>query len=189
MSLTDEQWAVIQPLLPPPSHPSPFQGEGPGVRARGRPPVDQRCVLDAILWKIRTSTPWYDLPPGFPSWQTCYRRCHEWQRLGLLNAVFSALDRDLRDRGGLNLRAALASQLIRFDPLGEQTYLRFDPSLQETLQDTWQLETVYLLVAVLFKVIRKKYPASRFRLVLPSTLAPQPVPLCWAAEPPSQTAR
>ncbi len=166
MPLTDEQWAVIQPLLPPPS---------PALR--GRPPVDERLILDAILWKFRTSSPWYDLPPGFPSWQTCYRRCHYWQRQGILNAVFSALDRDLRDRGGVNLRAALASQHIRFVPLGEQTHVVFDAPLQNELQDTWQLETIHLLLAVLFRAIRKKYPAQRLQLASPTLLAPQPVPL------------
>jgi transposase len=64
MNLTDEQWRLIEPILPPPS-PS----------DRGRPPLDRRAVLDGILWKFRTDNPWYDMPPDYPSYQTCYR-CH-----------------------------------------------------------------------------------------------------------------
>ena len=49
MNLTDEQWRLIEPILPPPS-----------PADRGRPPIDRRAVLDGILWKIRTDNPWYD---------------------------------------------------------------------------------------------------------------------------------
>jgi transposase len=163
MGLTPEQWALIQPLLPPPT-----------AALRGRPPLDERRILDAILWKIRTSTPWYDLPLGFPSWQTCYRRYHYWERQGIINAVFSALDRDLRDRCGFNLRAALAAQHIRFVPLAGQTQVVIDPALQAALPEPWQLETLYLLLAVLFRAIRKKYPARHLRLASPALLVPRP---------------
>ena len=172
MSLTDEQWALIQPFLPTPL-PSPSQGEGLGVRARGRPPACERLVLDTILWKIRTATPWHDLPSGFPSWQTCYRRYRYWKRQGFLNAVFNALDRDLRDRGGLNFRAALAAQRIRFVPFGEQTQVMIDPALQAALQETWQIETLHLLLAVLFQAIRKKLPAHPLHLASPALLVPR----------------
>jgi len=174
MPLTDEQWAFIQPLLPPPL-PAP----------RSRPPHDQRHILDAILWKIRTASPWYDLPPDFPSWQICYRRFHYWQRQGALSAIFAALDRHLRDSGGLDLRPALAAQHIRFVPLGGQTHIIFEPPLQDALQETWQLETVYLLLAVHFRVIKKKHPALHFRLAPPAPLAP-PDPLAPLPTQPSQ---
>jgi hypothetical protein len=55
MNLTDEQWRLIEPILPPPS-PS----------DRGRPPLDRRAVLNGILWKFRTDYPWYDMPPDYP---------------------------------------------------------------------------------------------------------------------------
>jgi transposase len=165
MPLTDEQWAVIQPLLPPPS-----------PACRGRPPHAGRNTLDAILWKIRTGSPWYDLPSGFPSWQTCYRRFHYWQHQGVLSAIITALDHDLRDRSGFDFRLALASRRIRFTPVAGQVQVIFDSSLQDLLYETWQLETVYLLLAVLFKAIRRKLPAQRLRLTLPVLIAPLPVP-------------
>jgi transposase len=96
MDLTDEQWALIQPLIPPPS---PY--------ARGRPPADPRATLDGILRKLRLSAPWYDLPPCagdyYPSWQTCYRRYRRWQRAGLMDRIYRLLYQDLCDRAGIDL--------------------------------------------------------------------------------------
>jgi len=177
MPLTDEQWALIQPILnPPSSHPSsPWKGEELGLRVNGRPSIDERRVLDGVLWKLRTSSPWYDLPPHFPSWQTCYRRYRHWQRRGVLSAIFAALDKDLRDRCGFNLRASLSDRLIRFEPLGGLAHIHFDPFVQTVLSTDWQRETVYLLLAVLFRVIRQKYPAHHnVRLAFPETLTSPP---------------
>ena len=69
LPLTDEQWAEIKPLINPTG----------SAATRGRPPIDERLVLDAILWKLASNKPWYDLPVSqgsvqFPSRQTCYRR-------------------------------------------------------------------------------------------------------------------
>jgi len=36
LPLTDEQWAKIKPLIPPPQ----------SAATRGRPPIDERLVLD-----------------------------------------------------------------------------------------------------------------------------------------------
>ena len=43
LPLTDEQWAKIESLIPPPE----------SAATRGRPPIDERLVLDAILWKLK----------------------------------------------------------------------------------------------------------------------------------------
>ena len=55
--LTDEQWAVLDPLLPPPQH-------------RGRPRADLREVLNGILYLNRTGCQWRLLPHEFPPWGT-----------------------------------------------------------------------------------------------------------------------
>lgn len=58
--LTDEEWARIAPLLPPPAQ-------------RGRKPaVDLREVLNAIRYMTRTGGGWRMLPKDFPPWQTVY---------------------------------------------------------------------------------------------------------------------
>src|SRR5438128_1775064 len=53
MDLTDEQWQIVETILPPDR-----------VRAdrRGRPWSDRRTALNGILWILRTGAPWKDLP-------------------------------------------------------------------------------------------------------------------------------
>ncbi len=142
----------------------------------GRPPLADRLVLDAVLYKLRTSTPWYDLPARYPSWQTCYRRYHAWLRNGVLSHIYGALDRHLRDDCGFSLRQALSNGQVRYVPLGSQVYLHFEPSLLAALPEPWQLETVCLLLAVLFPAIRRKLP-GRPRLVPPDLPIASPVPI------------
>ncbi|MER7054934.1 MULTISPECIES: transposase [unclassified Streptomyces] len=55
MSLTDAQWAKVEPLLP---------DRAPRRGGRWR---DHRQVIDAIAFKYRTGTPWMDLPEEFGS--------------------------------------------------------------------------------------------------------------------------
>jgi hypothetical protein len=62
--LTDEQWALARPLLPPQS------GE------IGRPPLDHRRVLGGILWVARTGSSWREMPREYGKWESAYRR-HE----------------------------------------------------------------------------------------------------------------
>lgn len=63
--LTDEQWAILNPLIAEPIR----RDDG-----RGRPWRENREVLDSILWILRTGARWQDLPTRFPPYQTCHRR-------------------------------------------------------------------------------------------------------------------
>jgi transposase len=88
--LTDEQWAVVDPLIPKPALRS---------NRRGRPLRDPRAVLSGIFWVLRYNAQWQDLPEHFPSYQTCHRRFQQWLRDGTLRNVLEALEKDLRERG------------------------------------------------------------------------------------------
>lgn len=53
--LTDEQWERTKDLIP---------------RSRmGRPPKDDRCMLNAMLWMARSGAGWEDLPEGYGPWK------------------------------------------------------------------------------------------------------------------------
>lgn len=55
--LTDEQWAILAPLIPEPER----RADG-----KGRPPVhDNRSVMNGILWVLRTGAAWNDLPDRY----------------------------------------------------------------------------------------------------------------------------
>jgi transposase len=145
--LTAEQWVLIEPLLS--TAPS-WSGAYPqNTLLPSRPPPDLRLVLDAILWKISHQEPWYSLPGparlrAAPGWQSCYRYYRKWQRSGLLDQIYHTLYQDLVQRGGLDLPAALSAGGISFDRCFGHWVLNFDPAWQ----DTWQLETARLFLAL-----------------------------------------
>jgi transposase len=81
--LTDELWAVIEPLLPPPK-PKP---------KGGRPPIPNRNALTGILFVLKTGIGWEDLPQemGCGSGMTCWRRLRDWQKAGVWKKLHSTL--------------------------------------------------------------------------------------------------
>jgi transposase len=86
--VTDELWAVVEPLLPP---------EPPKPKG-GRPRIDDRAVLTGILFVLKSGIPWEMLPQemGCGSGMTCWRRLKEWHEAG----VWDRLYRTLLDRLG-----------------------------------------------------------------------------------------
>lgn len=78
-AVTDEQWEVIQPILPK------------RTAKTGRPPSDTRLMLNGILWILRTGSPWRDLPERFGPWQTVYDHFAKWRALGAYDRILEAL--------------------------------------------------------------------------------------------------
>lgn len=83
--LTDEEWAIVQPLLP--------------NKVRGVLRVDDRRVLNGILWRFRTGAPWGDVPDRYGPRTTLYNRFVRWRRASVwdlfLDAVSEAYDGDI----------------------------------------------------------------------------------------------
>ncbi len=77
--LTDEQWALVRPLLPP------QRGE------IGRPYNDHRAVLGGILWVARTGSSWREMPEEYDKWETAYRRHESWVKRGLWRRILRML--------------------------------------------------------------------------------------------------
>ena len=92
--LTDRQWAVVAPLLPPPA---------PRGRRRS---VDLRGVLDGIVYVLRAGCSWRALPVDLPKWVTVYAYFRRWQRDGTWQRLHAELRRRERARQG---RAATPS--------------------------------------------------------------------------------
>jgi transposase len=82
VDLTDEQWEILEPLIPVP----PRRSDG-----KGRPWRDPRDVLNGILRVLRTGAPWHDLPERYPPYQTCHRRFQRWIEEGVLEEVLRVL--------------------------------------------------------------------------------------------------
>ncbi|MFG1477000.1 IS5 family transposase [Xanthobacter agilis] len=83
--LTDHEWSILSPLLP--------------NKPRGVPRVDDRRVLNGILWRFRTGSPWAEVPERYGPPTTCYNRFVRWRKAGvwdrLLQAVSDAYDGDI----------------------------------------------------------------------------------------------
>lgn len=83
--LTDIEWSILQPLLP--------------NKPRGVARVDDRRVLNGILWRFRTGSPWAEIPERYGPPTTCYNRFIRWRKAGvwdrLLDEVSKAYDGDI----------------------------------------------------------------------------------------------
>ena len=139
--LSEEQWALLQPILP----------QTPKA-VRGRPALDNRSILEGILWKHLHQAPWYNLPSGYPSYQTCYRRYLLWQRTGVLDNIYRLLYKDLRDRGGLEISSLLEADRIQFSRRGSRWIFTLPPDLE----GTWQASAALLLLNYFLKQAKQK---------------------------------
>lgn len=80
--LNDEQWTRIAPLLP-------GKDGDPG-----RSGEDNRRFLEAVLWLVRTGSPWRDLPPHFGKWFSVWKRFRRWAEKGVFERIFAELSAD-----------------------------------------------------------------------------------------------
>jgi len=85
--ITDRQWKVLQRLLPP-------------RQTTGRPPLDRRRVVSAILYVVRTGCQWRQLPKEFPRWKSVYTVFWRWRKTGVWQQVHDALRELVRRTAG-----------------------------------------------------------------------------------------
>ena len=114
--LTDEQWAVLAPLLPV------------GRRA-GRPPKwSRRRLIDGIRWRVRVGAPWHDVPPAYGPWESVYGLFRRWQRDGRWAALVTALQVAADDRGiRVHAPAAVRAAVEVNEPCGSAALYRGTP--------------------------------------------------------------
>lgn len=78
--LSDAVWERAQPLLPP---------HNPRLKG-GRPPRDDRAMLGAILFVLRTGIQWNALPRSIGASTTVYDRFRAWERDGFFTRLWAA---------------------------------------------------------------------------------------------------
>jgi putative transposase len=86
--ITDAQWAILEPLLPPAL---------PGGRPRE---VNLREVVHALCYRNREGCSWRALPHDFPPWKTVYNYGHRWQGDGIWDRLVTILREQVRVRAG-----------------------------------------------------------------------------------------
>lgn len=84
--LTEEAWDKIEPLLPK------------RKTRRGRPGLSDREMVNAMLYRAKTGTPWRDLPERYGNWKSVYSRWLRWRDGGVWQKVWEALQADADDR-------------------------------------------------------------------------------------------
>lgn len=86
---TDEEWALIAPLLPSPA------------KGRGRPRTTQlRSVVDALFFIAQSGCQWRMLPKDFPPYTTVQRYFYPWRNGGLLRQINQVLVMEVREQDG-----------------------------------------------------------------------------------------
>ena len=63
-------------------------------RSRGTSGRDNRLFVEAVLWIVRTGSPWRDLPDVFGPWNSAYRRFSRWSAKGVWQRMFAAVSDD-----------------------------------------------------------------------------------------------
>ena len=86
--LTDEQWKLIEPLLPPAK---------PGGRPRT---TNLRQVINGILYLVRTGCSWRMLPRDFPPWPTVHDYYRRFRRDGTWQKIHGVLHELVRLKAG-----------------------------------------------------------------------------------------
>lgn len=77
--LSDDQWGLIEPLLPP-------QRSG-----KGRPMRDHRQVVEGVIYRYRCGLAWRDLPKSFGPWQTVWKRHRRFSEDGTWDKIHQEL--------------------------------------------------------------------------------------------------
>jgi transposase len=99
--VSDAVWMLIEPLLP--KRPRRF-------RYPGRKPVDDRLVLQGILFVLHTGIGWEHLPQelGFGCGMTAWRRLRDWREAGVWERLHAILLARLDAAGEIDWSRAIA---------------------------------------------------------------------------------
>ncbi len=90
----DELWEQIRPIL---------QQHDPAKRT-GRPRIDARAALDAIIFRLRSGCQWNQLPKEFPDDSSVHRTFQRWVKRGLLERIWASLVKTCDELGGVDWR-------------------------------------------------------------------------------------
>jgi len=75
----DRLWADMEGLLP-------GKSSDRGVTAK-----DNRLFMEAVLWRVRTGSPWRDLPAHLGNWNSTFQRFRRWAKAGVFESLFKTL--------------------------------------------------------------------------------------------------
>ena len=90
--VSDKLWASLAPVLSTLDPP----------KRTGRPRIDPRATLNAILFRLPSGCQWNQLPERFPDDSSVHRTFQRWVRLGLFACLWAVLVEQCAELGGVN---------------------------------------------------------------------------------------
>ncbi|WP_420708699.1 IS5 family transposase [Streptomyces sp. NRRL F-4474] len=97
--LSDAEWDLIRPLLPRP--------------VLGRPRLDDRMVLNGIVWKFRTGVPWRDVPERYGPWTSLHTRFRRWAADGTFERMLQTAQAQADAAGDIDWLVSVDSTIVR----------------------------------------------------------------------------
>lgn len=80
---------------------------------RGRKRLDDRTVLNGIVWKFRTGTAWRDVPEWYGSWATLHTRFRRWAKDGTFERMLQAAQAKADAAGDIDWLVSVDSTVVR----------------------------------------------------------------------------
>ncbi|WP_321920643.1 IS5 family transposase, partial [Paraburkholderia tropica] len=111
MEITEAQYQQIEHCLP---------------RQRGNVSLTNLQVLNAILYVAEHGCKWRGLPKRFGRWHTIYTRMNRWSRSGVLDRVFTELQREQIVRVRIEA-VSLDSTVVKVHPDGTGAFKKNGP--------------------------------------------------------------
>jgi putative transposase len=86
--LTDEEWAILERLIP-------------AAKEGGRPrTINMREVVNGLFYLLKTGCQWRMLPKDFPNWKTVNDYYSKWRKAGPWGRINDLLREQVRTKAG-----------------------------------------------------------------------------------------
>ncbi|TLS39438.1 IS5 family transposase [Streptomyces montanus] len=97
--LTDHEWELLAPLIP--------------RAVTGRPRIEDRKIINGMVYKIRTGISWRDLPARYGPWKTVYTRFRRYALDGVFTRALQQIQAQSDAAGDIDWLVQIDSTVVR----------------------------------------------------------------------------
>lgn len=128
MHITTPQWELLAPHLK----------RLTSLDPQGRKRINDKLLLEGVLWILKTGAQWSELPRKYGSYQTAHRRYQEWVSRGTFAEILRILAQDMEERGRISLEECFIDGTFASAKKGA---LVLAPRNAEKAPRSWLLQT------------------------------------------------